>query len=96
MSDIRGNIRGDIRPPSGLPHIWPKSVKIRPLQNHSKCTPHSTRGSDFEFFVWDLADFGTQQILEFEAPKGPKMTQNDPKIAQKRGKGPQSFTLGEV
>ena len=23
---------------------------------------------------WDLADFGTQQILGFEGPKGPKMT----------------------
>ena len=43
--------------------------------------------------LWDLADLGTQQILGVETPKGPKMTQNDPKMTQKRGKGPQSFTL---
>ena len=42
----------DIRPPTLTPHIfWSKTVKIRPLQNHSQCTPHSTRGSDFEFFA---------------------------------------------
>ena len=33
--------------------FWSKSVKIRPLPNHSKCTPHSTR--EFEFFnILDL------------------------------------------
>ena len=62
----------DIRPPPNLTfHIFgPKSVKIRPLQNHSKCTP--TGGSEFDFFaildlplgfggpvLWDVVDFGT-------------------------------------
>ena len=51
----------------------------------------------FWTYLWALGAHsrGTQQIRDLaeEAPKGPKMTQNDPEMTQKRGKGPQSFTL---